>query len=194
MNTPKGVEGSRTVMRIFGKPMITQQEIVRRVKDLGHQISEDYQGRDVVMIGVLKGAFAFFADLVRAVQVPVAVDFLVVSSYQASTRSTGRVKVISDLTHDIKGQDVILVEDIVDSGLTLSFIKKKLLVRHPNSLRVCALLDKPQRRTMNVSLEYVGFTVQNKYLVGYGLDYKNRYRNLPYIAVLDQIEDIEDRD
>lgn len=181
-------------MRIFGKPMITQQEIVRRVKDLGHQISEDYQGRDVVMIGVLKGAFAFFADLVRAVQVPVAVDFLVVSSYQASTRSTGRVKVISDLTHDIKGQDVILVEDIVDSGLTLSFIKKKLLVRHPNSLRVCALLDKPQRRTMNVSLEYVGFTVQNKYLVGYGLDYKNRYRNLPYIAVLDQIEDIEDRD
>ncbi|HET8761058.1 MAG TPA: hypoxanthine phosphoribosyltransferase [Nitrospiria bacterium] len=169
--------------------MITQQEIVRRVKELGHRISEDYQGRDVVMIGVLKGAFAFFSDLVRAVQVPVAIDFLVVSSYQSSTRSSGRVKVISDLTLDIKGQDVILVEDIVDSGLTLSYIKKKLLVRHPSSLRVCALLDKPERRTMNVSLEYVGFTVGNKYVVGYGLDYKNQYRNLPYIAVLDQVED-----
>ncbi len=189
MSNPTGGEGGAAVTRLFGKPLITQQEIARRIKDLGRRISEDYQGRDVVMIGVLKGAFAFFSDLVRAVQVPVAVDFLVVSSYQASTRSSGRVKVISDLTLDIKGQDVILVEDIVDSGLTLSYIKKKLLVRHPNSLRVCALLDKPDRRTMNVPLEYVGFTVENKYVVGYGLDYKNQYRNLPYIAVLDQVED-----
>lgn len=180
--------------RIFGKPLITQQEISRRVKDLGQRISEDYQGRDVVMIGVLKGAFAFFSDLVRAVHVPAEVDFLVVSSYQSSSRSTGRVKVISDLTVDIKGHDVILVEDIVDSGLTLSFLKKKLLMRHPNSLRVCALLDKPERRTINVPLEYVGFTVPNKYVVGYGLDYKNRYRNLPYIAVLDQFDQVDDQD
>ncbi|MBI3608233.1 MAG: hypoxanthine phosphoribosyltransferase [Nitrospirae bacterium] len=172
--------------RIFGKPLISQQEINRRIKDLGRRISEDYQDRDVVMIGVLKGAFAFFADLVRAIQVPVELDFLVVSSYQGSSKSTGRVKVISDLTVDIKGQDVIVVEDIVDSGLTLSFLKKKLLMRHPNSLRVCALLDKPERRTINVPIEYVGFTVPNKYVVGYGLDYQNRYRNLPYIAVLDQ--------
>ncbi|MEO5657139.1 MAG: hypoxanthine phosphoribosyltransferase, partial [Nitrospiria bacterium] len=162
-----------------------QQELNRRIKDLGRRISEDYQDRDVVMIGVLKGAFAFFADLVRAVHVPVELDFLVVSSYQSS-KSTGRVKIISDLTVDIKGQDVIVVEDIVDSGLTLSFLKKKLLMRHPNSLRVCALLDKPERRTINVPIEYVGFTVPNKYVVGYGLDYENRYRNLPYIAVLDQ--------
>jgi hypoxanthine phosphoribosyltransferase len=172
--------------RIFGKPLISQQELNRRIKDLGRRISEDYQDRDVVMIGVLKGAFAFFADLVRAIQVPVELDFLVVSSYQGSTKSTGRVKVISDLTVDIKGQDVIVVEDIVDSGLTLSFLKKKLLMRHPNSLRVCALLDKPERRTINVPIEYVGFTIPNKYVVGYGLDHQNRYRNLPYIAVLDQ--------
>lgn len=172
--------------RIFGKPLISQQELSRRIKDLGRRISEDYQDRDVVMIGVLKGAFAFFADLVRAIQVPVELDFLVVSSYQGSTKSTGRVKVISDLTVDIKGQDVIVVEDIVDSGLTLSFLKKKLLMRHPNSLRVCALLDKPERRTINVPIEYVGFTIPNKYVVGYGLDHQNRYRNLPYIAVLDQ--------
>ncbi len=172
--------------RIFGKPMISQQEINRRIKDLGRRISEDYQDRDVVMIGVLKGAFAFFADLVRAIHVPVELDFLVVSSYQSGSKSSGRVKVISDLTVDIKGQDVIVVEDIVDSGLTLSFLKKKLLMRHPNSLRVCALLDKPERRTINVPIEYVGFTIPNKYVVGYGLDYQNRYRNLPYIAVLDQ--------
>ena len=172
--------------RIFGKPLISQQELNRRIKDLGRRISEDYQDRDVVMIGVLKGAFAFFADLVRAIQVPVELDFLVVSSYQGSTKSTGRVKVISDLTVDIKGQDVIVVEDIVDSGLPLSFLKKKLLMRHPNSLRVCALLDKPERRTINVPIEYVGFTIPNKYVVGYGLDHQNRYRNLPYIAVLDQ--------
>ncbi len=177
------------VTPVFGKPMINQQEIARRVKELGRRISEDYQGRDVVMIGVLKGAFAFFSDLIRAVHVPAEVDFLVVSSYQSSSRSSGRVKVISDLTVDIKGHDVILVEDIVDSGLTLSYLKKKLLVRHPNSLRVCTLLDKPERRTVNVTLEYVGFTIPNKYVVGYGLDYKNQYRHLPYIAVLDQVDD-----
>jgi hypoxanthine phosphoribosyltransferase len=182
------VKGTQTVTPVFGKPLINQQEIARRVKDLGRRISEDYQGRDVVMIGVLKGAFAFFSDLIRTVHVPAEVDFLVVSSYQSS-RSSGRVKVISDLTVDIKGHDVILVEDIVDSGLTLSFLKKKLLVRHPNSLRVCALLDKPERRSVNVQLEYVGFTIPNKYVVGYGLDYKNQYRNLPYIAVLDQVDD-----
>lgn len=177
--------------RVFGKPMISQQEISRRIKDLGRRISEDYQDRDVVMIGVLKGAFAFFADLVRAIHVPIELDFLVVSSYESSAKSTGRVKVISDLTVDIKGQDVIVVEDIVDSGLTLSFLKKKLLMRHPNSLRVCALLDKPERRTINVPIEYVGFTIPNKYVVGYGLDYQNRYRNLPYIAVLDQVGEQE---
>jgi len=179
------------VTRIYGKPMISQQELSRRIKDLGRRISEDYQDRDVILIGVLKGAFAFFADLVRSITVPIELDFLVVSSYQSSSRSTGRVKIISDLTVDIKGQDVIIVEDIVDSGLTLSFLKKKLLMRHPNSLRVCALLDKPERRTINVPLEYVGFTIPNKYVVGYGLDYQNRYRNLPFIAMLDQVGDQE---
>jgi len=174
------------VSRIFGKPLISQQELNRRIKDLGRRISEDYHDRDVVMIGVLKGAFAFFADLVRAIHVPVELDFLVVSSYQSSSKSTGRVKIISDLSVEIKGQDVIVVEDIVDSGLTVSFLKKKLLMRHPNSLRVCVLLDKPARRTVNVPIEYVGFTIPNKYVVGYGLDYQNRYRNLPYIAVLDK--------
>ena len=173
--------------RIYGKPIITQADMHNRIRELGSRISEDYEGKALTLVGVLKGAFAFYADLVRAIHLPLIVDFLVVSSYGAKSKTSGRVKIISDLTTDIKGRDVLLIEDIVDSGMTLNFLKKKLMARHPQSLKVCALLDKPERRKADVVLDYVGFAIPNKYVVGYGLDYQNKYRNLPYIAVLDKV-------
>jgi hypoxanthine phosphoribosyltransferase len=173
--------------RIFGKPMITQEEMRKRIQELGLRIAQDYQEKDLLMIGVLKGAFVFFSDLARAVPLPLHVDFLVVSSYGEKKKSSGAVKVISDTTQNLKGKDVLVVEDIVDSGLTLTFLKKKLMARKPNSLRFCTLLDKPQRRKTEVTIDYVGFTIPNKYVVGYGLDYENKYRNLPYIAVLENV-------
>ena len=173
--------------RIFGKPIITQEEMRKRIKELGLRIAKDYQDKDLLMIGVLKGAFAFFADLARAVPLPLRVDFLIVASYGDKKKSSGKVKILTDVSQELKGQDVLVVEDIVDSGMTLSFLKKKILSRKPNSLRFCALLDKPQRRLKDVEIDYVGFTIPNKYVVGYGLDYQNKYRNLPYIAVLDKI-------
>lgn len=175
--------------RIFGKPMITQEEMRKRIQELGLRIAQDYQEKELVLVGVLKGAFVFFADLARAIPLPLHVDFLVVSSYGDKKKSSGMVKVISDVSHTIKGKDVLVVEDIVDSGLTLTFLKKKFMARKPNSLRFCTLLDKPQRRKAEVVIDYVGFTIPNKYVVGYGLDYENKYRNLPYIAVLDNIRE-----
>ncbi|MCI0527096.1 MAG: hypoxanthine phosphoribosyltransferase [Nitrospira sp.] len=175
--------------RIYGKPIITQADMHKRIRELGSRISEDYTGKALTLVGVLKGAFAFYADLVRAIDLPLTVDFLVVSSYGAKAKTSGRVKIISDLTTDIKRRDVLLVEDIVDSGMTLSFLKKKLMARHPESLKVCALLDKPERRKAGVVLDYVGFSIPNKYVVGYGLDYQDKYRNLPYIAVLDKVSE-----
>lgn len=177
--------------RIFGKPIITQEEMRKRIKELGLRIAEDYQDKDLLMIGVLKGAFAFFADLSRAIPLPLRVDFLVVSSYGEKKKSSGKVKIISDISQDLKGQDVLLVEDIVDSGMTLNFLKKKIMSRKPKSLRFCTLLDKPSRRKMDVSVDYVGFSIPDKYVVGYGLDYENKYRNLPYIAVLDKVDEEE---
>jgi len=173
--------------RIYGKPIITQADMHKRIRELGSRISEDYEGKALTLVGVLKGAFAFYADLVRAIHLPLTVDFLVVSSYGTKSKTSGRIKIISDLTTDIKGRDVLLVEDIVDSGMTLSFLKKKLMSRHPQSVKVCALLDKPERRKADVVLDYVGFSIPNKYVVGYGLDYQDKYRNLPYIAVLDKV-------
>lgn len=175
--------------RIFGKPMITQEEMRKRIQELGLCIAKDYQDKDLLMIGVLKGAFIFFSDLARAIPLPLHVDFLVVSSYGEKKKSSGAVKVISDISQNVKGKDVLVVEDIVDSGLTLTFLKKKLMARKPKSLRFCTLLDKPQRRKADVTIDYVGFTIPNKYVVGYGLDYENKYRNLPYIAVLENIRE-----
>jgi hypoxanthine phosphoribosyltransferase len=174
---------------IYGKPIITQADMHKRIRELGNRISEDYEGSALTLVGVLKGAFAFYADLVRAIHLPLIVDFIVVSSYGSRAKSSGRVKIISDLTTDIKGRDVLLIEDIVDSGMTLSFLRKKLMARRPHSLRVCTLLDKPDRRKEGVVLDYVGFSIPNRYVVGYGLDYQGKYRNLPYIAVLDKVGD-----
>ncbi|MBI3621190.1 MAG: hypoxanthine phosphoribosyltransferase [Nitrospirae bacterium] len=174
--------------RMFGKPLINPVDLQRRIRKLGHQISQDYVGKDLVLVGLLKGAFAFYADLARAISIPLAVDFLVVTSGGSSTEGKKRVKMISDLTVDIAGRDVLLVEDIVDSGLTVKSLMNRLQARKPASLKICAMLDKPSRRKVDVKLDYVGFMIPNKYVIGFGLDYKNNYRNLPYLAVLDQLQ------
>ncbi|HSA64291.1 MAG TPA: hypoxanthine phosphoribosyltransferase [Nitrospira sp.] len=171
--------------RIFGRPIVTQEEMRARIKELGKQIANDYTGKDLVLIGVLKGAYAFYADLARAIRIPLRVDFLIVTSYGGQSKTSGQVKVITELTEDIKGKDVLLVEDIVDSGLTVQYLIKTLTKHKPRSVKVCTLLSKPERRTIDVSLEYIGFKIPNKYVVGYGLDYQQKYRNLPYLAVLD---------
>ncbi len=171
--------------RIFGKPIVTQEEMRARIKELGKQITHDYAGKDFVLVGVLKGAYAFYADLARAIRIPMRVDFLVVTSYGARSKTTGKVKVVTKLTEEIRDKDVLLVEDIVDSGLTVQSLVKTLAKEKPRSIKVCTLLSKPERRKIEVALEYVGFKIPNKYVVGYGLDYQQKYRNLPYLAVLD---------
>ena len=176
--------------RIFGKPLITQQGLSRRIRELGAQISEDYRGKEILLVGLLKGAYVFFADLARSIQVPVRVDFMIVSSYGPRSKTSGEVKIVSDLTMDIRGKDVLLVEDIVDSGLTLKVLLKRLQEKKPRSIRVCALLDKAERRKHEAAIDYVGFTIPNRYVVGYGLDYQDHYRNLPYVAVLDVAEEV----
>ena len=174
--------------RIFGKPLITQKAIEKRIKELGAKITADYDGKDLLMICLLKGAYTFFADLVRNVQLPVMVDFMMVSSYKDRSSSCGQVSIIQELTTAIEGKDVLLVEDIIDSGLTLDYIYKALLAKNHDSLKLCVLLDKAERRKHEVPIEYLGFTIPNKFIIGYGLDYQDKYRNLPYIAILDKSE------
>ena len=175
--------------RIFGRPIVTQEEMRARIRELGKQITADYAEKDLILVGILKGAYAFYADLARAIRIPLRVDFLVVTSYSSKGNTYGKVKMMTDLTEDIAGRDVILVEDIVDSGRTVEYLIDTLSKRKPKSIRVCALLSKPERRKVNVSIDYVGFEIPNKYVVGYGLDYQQKYRNLPYLAVLDTVDD-----
>ena len=172
--------------RMFGKPIVTQEQMRARIRELGRQVSADYVGKDLVLVGVLKGAYAFYADLARAIRIPVRVDFIVVRSSAQRGRSPGKVKLVTDLTEEIKGKDVLLVEDIVDSGVTAQYLLKALAKKKPRSINICTLLSKPDRRVVDVDVEYVGFNVPNQYIVGYGLDYRQKYRNLPYLAVLDQ--------
>src|SRR3990172_1954824 len=176
--------------RIFGKPLIPQREIEKRVRELGTKITADYDGKELLMICLLKGAYTFFADLVRNIHLQVMVDFMMISSYGAGKTSSGSVKIIQDLSSPIKGKDVLIVEDIVDSGLTLSYLYKTLKAKKPGSLKVCVLLDKVDRRKYDIPIDYVGFSIPNKFIIGYGLDYQDKYRNLPYIAVLDK-SDVE---
>lgn len=175
--------------RIFGKPIVTQEEMRTRIRELGKQITTDYAGRDLILVGVLKGAYAFYADLARAIRIPMRVDFIVVTSYGSKAKTSGKVKMVTDLTEDVKGKDVLLVEDIVDSGLTVQYLIKTLAKRKPKSIKVCTLLIKPERRTVDVQIDYVGFRIADKYVVGYGLDYQQEYRNLPYLAVLDKVDE-----
>jgi len=171
--------------RIFGRPIVTQEEMRARIRELGKQITTDYTGKDFVLVGVLKGAYAFYADLARAIRIPMQVDFLMVMSGGSRAKKSGKVKMVTELTEDIKGKDVLLVEDIVDSGLTAQYLVKTLAKKKPRSIKVCTLLSKPDGRTVDLVIDYVGFKIPNKYVVGYGLDYQQKYRNLPYLAVLD---------
>ena len=175
--------------RIFGRPIVTQEQMRMRIRELGRQITADYAGKELILVGVLKGAYAFYADLARAIRIPMRVDFLVVTSYAGKPRSSGKVKMVTDLTEDIAGRDVLLVEDIVDSGLTAQYLVKTLNKRKPRSIKICSLLSKLERREKTVFIDYVGFEIPNKYVVGYGLDYQQQYRNLPYLAVLDTVDD-----
>jgi hypoxanthine phosphoribosyltransferase len=167
-----------------GEILIEAEALKNRIRELGEEISVDYAGRDLLLIGVLKGAVFFMADLMRRLTVSCEVDFMAISSYGASTDSSGVVRILKDLDINIEGRDVLVVEDIIDSGLTLSYLIRNLEARDPASLEVCALLTKPERREIDVPVRYVGFEIPNRFVIGYGLDFAERYRNLPYVAVL----------
>ncbi len=171
---------------VFGDVMISKEEIKKRVAELGTEISKDYKGQSILTICVLKGAVLFMSDLIRELNVETKIDFMAVSSYGASTKSTGVVRILKDLDSNIEGENVIIVEDIIDSGLTLKYLKEYLMARNPKSLKICTLLDKPERRTADIKADYVGFSIDNKFIVGYGLDFNQKYRNLPYISYLEE--------
>jgi hypoxanthine phosphoribosyltransferase len=168
----------------IGEILVQPDELQHRVRELGREISRDYAGRDLLLIGVLKGAVFFLADLMRHIDIPCEVDFMAVSSYGSSTDSSGVVRILKDLDAPLEGRDVLIVEDIVDSGLTLQYLMRTLQTRGPASLEVCALLTKPERRKVETPARYVGFEIPDKFAIGYGLDYAERYRNLPYVATL----------
>jgi hypoxanthine phosphoribosyltransferase len=168
----------------IGEILVSAEDLDRRISELAQEISRDYQGRDLVLVGVLKGAVFFLSDLMRRLEVPVEVDFMAVASYGSATKSSGVVRILKDLDAAIEGRDVLIVEDIVDSGLTLQYLLRNLAGRNPRSLEVCALLIKPERQKVELPTRYVGFEIPNRFAIGYGLDYGERYRNLPYVAAL----------
>ena len=168
----------------IGEILVQADELRNRVRELGVQITQDYAGRDLVLVGVLKGAVFFLSDLMRAIEVPCEVDFMAVASYGSATDSSGVVRILKDLDAAIEGRDVLIVEDIVDSGLTLQYLLRALGARQPASLEVCALLTKPERRKVDLPTRYVGFEIPNRFAIGYGLDHGERFRNLPYVATL----------
>jgi hypoxanthine phosphoribosyltransferase len=164
--------------------LIEEETLQGRIAELGASISDDYRGQDLLLIGVLKGAIFFMADLMRSIEIPCEVDFMAISSYGAGIDSSGVVRILKDLDVSIEGRNVLVVEDIIDSGLTLSYLLRNLEAREPASLEVCALLTKPERRENDVSCRYVGFEIPNRFVIGYGLDFAERYRNLPFVGVL----------
>jgi hypoxanthine phosphoribosyltransferase len=168
---------------VIGKVLIDEEAIRRRVRELGQEISRDYKGKTPVLVNVLKGGIIFLSDLVRSLKVLHEIDFMWVSSYRG-TESSGVVRILADLSINIEGLDVIIIEDIVDTGMTLDYIRHILLARHPKSLRICTLLDKKARRTVDVPIDYVGFEIPDEFVIGYGLDYAEKLRNLPYVAVM----------
>ena len=171
--------------RAVGEILIDAERLQGRIRELGEEITGDYAGRELLLVGVLKGAVFFRADLMRTIGVPCEIDFMAISSYGASTDSSGVVRILKDLDINIEGRDVLVIEDILDSGLTLSYLVRNLESREPASLAVCALLTKPERREIDVDVRYVGFEIPNRFVIGYGLDFAERYRNLPYVGVLD---------
>ena len=169
----------------IGETLVSEDDLRVRVAALGAEISRDYEGRDLFMVGVLKGAVLFIADLMRELTVPCEIDFMAVSSYGSETDSSGVVRIMKDLDAPIEDREVLIVEDIIDSGLTLHYLMKNLRARSPRSIEVCALLTKPERRRVDLPIKYVGFEIPNRFAIGYGLDHAQRHRNLPYVAALD---------
>lgn len=168
----------------IGTTLITEEEIIKRAKEIGREITEDFQGEEVLFIGILKGAVLWLADVIKNVQLDTKIDFMAVSSYGAETKSSGVVRINKDLDTGIEGKNVIIVEDIIDSGITLNYLKGYLQGRMPKSLKICTLLDKPGGRRTDIKADYIGFEVEDVFIVGYGLDYDQKYRNLPYISYL----------
>jgi len=170
----------------IGEVLVPAEDLTRRVRELAQEVSRDYADKDLLLIGVLKGAVFFLSDLMRHLDIPVEVDFMAVASYGSATDSSGVVRILKDLDVAIEGRDVLIVEDIVDSGLTLQYLMRNLGSRNPRTLEVCALLTKPERRKVDLPTRYVGFEIPDRFVVGYGLDYAERHRNLPFVAVLDR--------
>ena len=166
--------------------LLTEEEISFRIKELGKEISKDYKGKDLLLVGILKGAVIFMAELCKNIDLPLKIDFMAVSSYGSSTKSSGVVRIQKDLDEEIEGKDVLIVEDIVDTGLTLNYLVENLLSRKPASLKICCCLDKPNRRKAAINIDYVGFSIPDEFVIGYGLDYAQKFRNLPYIGVLSE--------
>jgi len=166
--------------------LFTEDKIAKKVQELGKLISEDYKGEDLFIIGVLKGANVFLSDLIRKITVPVTIDFMAVSSYGSYTESSGVVKIIKDLDFSIENKNILIVEDIIDTGLTLKYLRENLITRGPKSIKICSLLDKPERRKADIKIDYIGFEIPDEFIVGYGIDYAEKYRNLPFIATLKQ--------
>lgn len=166
------------------KVLLSAEEIQEKVKELGAQISKDYEGKNLMLISILKGSIVFMSDLMRAITIHCKIDFMAVSSYGSSTKTSGVVRILKDLDIPLENYDVLIVEDILDSGMTLDYITKILNERHPKSIKICTLLDKPSRRKIDIKADYVGFLVPDEFVVGYGLDYDERYRNVPFVGVL----------
>jgi hypoxanthine phosphoribosyltransferase len=166
---------------VVGRPFLSVEQIHNKNRELANRISADYSGKSLLAVGILKGAFIFFSDLVRLIRVPLSIDFLIASSYLKSDTS-GEVKMFYDIREEIAGKDVLLIEDIVDTGITLNYLRERVLQKEPNSLKICTFLDKKGRRQVDVPIDYVGFEIPNEFVVGYGLDYDNKFRNLPYIS------------
>lgn len=166
----------------IGTPLITEEQIQRKVQELALKISNDYKNKDLVVLGILKGSFMFFSDLIRHIKSPLKIDFIIASSYIKDS-SSGEVKIYYFPREEINGKDILLVDDIIDTGISLQFIREKILEKNPSSLKICVLLDKKDRRIIEVPIDYIGFSVPNKFIVGYGLDYQEMFRNIPYITV-----------
>ena len=166
------------------KVLLTEEQIQARITELGQQLAEEYRGKNPVFLGVLKGVIMFYADMIRATPILSEIDFMAVSSYGAGTTSSGHVQMVKDVSIPLKDRHVIILEDILDTGLTLKFVREHLLAMQPASLKICTLLDKPERRKVDIEADYVGFTIPNEFVVGFGLDYNEQYRNLPYVGVL----------
>jgi hypoxanthine phosphoribosyltransferase len=169
---------------LIAEILIPSDRLQARIAELGAEISRDYEGKDLLLLAVLKGSVLFLSDLMRRIEIPHAIDFMATSSYGAGMESSGAVRILKDLDAPIDGRNVLIVEDIIDTGRTLSYLKRLLAARQPRSLRICTLLNKPSRRDVDVPVEYIGFDIPNKFVLGYGLDFVELYRNLPYIAVL----------